>query len=98
MVGVHRCIRGACRCHRILEPHVSGNVGFDVFLSNPMTHKLEETYLVNDDYDQEKFVVKAGQPYYNGTDALNDVRFREDGGDEVRTGRHQIFVNALHRK
>jgi hypothetical protein len=28
--------------------------------------------VVNDDYDHEKFVVKAGQPYYNGTDALLD--------------------------
>jgi len=54
-----------------------------------------EKDLVNDDKDHEKFVVKAGQPSYNGTDALNYVRFREDGGDEVRTKRHHVFVNAM---
>jgi len=52
--------------------------------------------LVNDDPDHEKFVVKAGQPLYNGNDALNYVRFREDaGGDTSRTGRHQVFVGAI---
>ncbi|MBD2848001.1 LCP family protein [Paenibacillus sp. IB182496] len=52
--------------------------------------------LVNDDPGHEKFVVKAGQDLYNGQDALNYVRFREDaGGDISRTGRHQTFVNAV---
>lgn len=55
--------------------------------------------LVNDDPDHEKFVVKAGQDVYNGKDALNYVRYREDaGGDMSRTGRHQIFLNAIMDK
>ncbi|TYP75357.1 LCP family protein [Paenibacillus methanolicus] len=55
--------------------------------------------LVNDDADHEKFVVKAGQDKYNGKDALNYVRYREDaGGDMSRTGRHQIFLNAIMEK
>ena len=55
--------------------------------------------LVNDDPDHEKFVVKAGQDLYNGTDALNYVRFREDaGGDTSRAGRHQVFLNAIMNK
>jgi polyisoprenyl-teichoic acid--peptidoglycan teichoic acid transferase len=55
-----------------------------------------EKDLVNDDPDHEKFIVKAGQPLYNGNDALNYVRFREDaGGDSSRTGRHQVFINAI---
>lgn len=55
-----------------------------------------EEDLINDDPDHEHFVVKAGQNVYNGTDALNYVRFREDaGGDMSRTERHQTFVNAM---
>jgi len=55
-----------------------------------------EKDLVNDDPDHEKFVVKGGQPLYNGNDALNYVRFREDaGGDTSRTGRHQVFLGAI---
>ncbi|MFC4778326.1 LCP family protein [Paenibacillus sp. GCM10023252] len=55
-----------------------------------------EEDLVNDDTDHEKFVVPAGQDLYNGTDALNYVRYREDaGGDMNRTGRHQVFLNAM---
>ncbi|CAH1201313.1 Polyisoprenyl-teichoic acid--peptidoglycan teichoic acid transferase TagU [Paenibacillus plantiphilus] len=55
--------------------------------------------LVNDDADHEKFVVKAGQEVYMGQDALNYVRFREDaGGDTSRTGRHQVFLNAIMNK
>jgi LCP family protein required for cell wall assembly len=55
--------------------------------------------LVNDDPDHEKFVVKAGQPVYNGQDALNYVRYREDaGGDMNRTVRHQVFLNAIMNK
>lgn len=55
-----------------------------------------EEDLVNDDPGHEKFVVKAGQPLYNGIEALNYVRFREDaGGDMSRTGRHQTFINAI---
>lgn len=57
---------------------------------------LVEKDLVNDDEDHEKFIVKAGQPFYNGEDALNYVRFREDaGGDRSRAGRQQIFIQAI---
>jgi len=55
-----------------------------------------EKDLVNDDPDHEHFVVKAGQPFYNGEDALNYVRFREDaGGDASRARRQQIFLRAI---
>ena len=55
--------------------------------------------LVNDDPDHEKFVVKAGKDVYNGTEALNYVRYREDaGGDTSRAGRHQVFLNAIMNK
>lgn len=55
--------------------------------------------LVNDDPGHEKFIVKAGQDVYMGQDALNYVRFREDaGGDMSRTGRHQVFLNAIMNK
>jgi len=55
-----------------------------------------EKDLVNDDPDHEHFVVKAGQPFYNGVDALNYVRFREDaGGDASRAKRQQIFMRAI---
>lgn len=55
-----------------------------------------EKDLVNDDKDHEKFIVKAGKPLYNGEDALNYVRFREDaGGDASRAGRQQIFLQAI---
>lgn len=63
-------------------------------ISLPITEDL-----VNDDPDHEKFVVKAGKPLYNGTEALNYVRYREDaGGDTSRAGRHQIFLNAIMNK
>lgn len=55
-----------------------------------------ENDLVNDDPMHEKFVVKAGQPFYNGTDALNYVRFRGDaGGDANRAERNQLFIKAI---
>lgn len=55
-----------------------------------------EEDIVNKGRDHEKFVIKGGQDLYNGTDALNYVRYREDaGGDMSRTGRHQIFINAM---
>jgi len=55
-----------------------------------------EKDLVNKDPNHEHFVVKAGQPFYNGEDALNYVRFREDaGGDASRTKRQQIFLQAI---
>ncbi|CDN41511.1 MULTISPECIES: LCP family protein [unclassified Paenibacillus] len=55
-----------------------------------------EKDLVNKEADHEKFVVKAGQSKYNGTDALNFVRYREDaGGDISRTERQQAFVESI---
>jgi len=55
--------------------------------------------LVNKDPNHEKFVVKGGQDLYNGQDALNYVRYREDaGGDMSRTERHQTFIQAMMDK
>ncbi|WP_020621002.1 LCP family protein [Paenibacillus daejeonensis] len=55
-----------------------------------------EEDLVNKDPNHEKFVVKAGQDLYNGQDALNYVRYREDaGGDMSRTVRHQTFIQSM---
>ncbi|WP_127530020.1 LCP family protein [Paenibacillus kobensis] len=55
--------------------------------------------IVNSGKDHEKFVVKANQPSYNGQDALNYVRYREDaGGDVSRTGRQQAFLDAIMKK
>lgn len=55
-----------------------------------------EKDLVNDDPGHEHFVVKAGLPSYNGEDALNYVRYREDaGGDASRAKRQQIFLQAI---
>ncbi|MBB3068571.1 LCP family protein required for cell wall assembly [Paenibacillus baekrokdamisoli] len=60
-------------------------------ISLPITEDL-----VNRGADHEKFTVKAGQDSYNGKDALNYVRYREDaGGDTSRAGRHQVFLNAI---
>ncbi|RXZ83847.1 LytR family transcriptional regulator [Paenibacillaceae bacterium] len=53
-----------------------------------------ENDIINKDPNHEKFIVKAGQDLYNGQDALNFVRYREDS-DMNRTGRHQLFINAL---
>lgn len=55
--------------------------------------------IVNDDADHEKFVVKANQDSYDGVDALNYVRYREDaGGDVSRTERNRVFLEALMNK
>lgn len=55
-----------------------------------------EEDIENKDPNHEKFFIKGGQPLYNGQDALNYTRYREDaGGDMSRTGRHQIFINAM---
>lgn len=56
-----------------------------------------EKDMVNKDPDHEKFVIKAGQDIYNGQDALNYVRYREDS-DINRTERHQIFLSLLMDK
>ncbi|MCR2805359.1 LCP family protein [Paenibacillus soyae] len=58
-----------------------------------------EEDMVNDDPGHEHFVIKGGQELYNGTDALNFVRYREDaGGDMSRTERHQQFLHAMIEK
>ncbi|GIP22356.1 MULTISPECIES: LCP family protein [Paenibacillus] len=50
--------------------------------------------IVNKAKEHEKFTIKANQPIYNGKDALNFVRYREDS-DFNRTKRHQVFLNAM---
>lgn len=50
--------------------------------------------IVNKHKDHEKFTIKAGKPLYDGQEALNFVRYREDS-DFNRTKRHQVFLNAL---
>ena len=50
--------------------------------------------IVNKEKDHEKFTIKAGKPLYDGQEALNYVRYREDSGVN-RTIRHQIFLNAM---
>lgn len=50
--------------------------------------------IVNKHKDHEKFTIKAGKPLYDGTEALNFVRYREDS-DFNRTKRHQVFLNAI---
>ncbi|MBW4838832.1 MAG: LCP family protein [Paenibacillaceae bacterium] len=50
--------------------------------------------IVNKQADHEKFTIKAGKPLYDGTEALNFVRYREDS-DFNRTKRHQVFLNAM---
>lgn len=63
-------------------------------ISLPITKNIE-----NKDPDHEYFFIKGGQSSYNGQDALNYMRYREDsGGDVSRTGRHQQFINALINK
>ncbi|MEK3884272.1 LCP family protein [Paenibacillus sp. PL2-23] len=58
-----------------------------------------EEDIVNDDPGHEYFVIEGGQDLYNGTDALNFVRYREDaGGDVSRTERHQQFLHAMIEK
>ncbi|MBP2002332.1 LCP family protein required for cell wall assembly [Paenibacillus shirakamiensis] len=50
--------------------------------------------IVNKEKDHEKFTILANKPIYDGKDALNYVRYREDS-DFNRTKRHQIFLNAM---
>lgn len=50
--------------------------------------------IVNKQEEHEKFTVEANKPIYNGTEALNYVRYREDS-DFQRTGRQQIFMSSL---
>jgi LCP family protein required for cell wall assembly len=58
-----------------------------------------EEDIVNKGYGHDKFVIEGGQDLYDGTDALNFVRYREDaGGDMNRTERHQQFLHAIIEK
>lgn len=50
--------------------------------------------IVNKQKDHEKFTIKANKPLYDGQEALNFVRYREDS-DFNRTKRHQVFLSAL---
>lgn len=50
--------------------------------------------IVNKEKGHEKFTIKANKPLYDGTEALNFVRYREDGGQN-RTKRHQVFLSAM---
>ncbi|WEK54226.1 MAG: LCP family protein [Candidatus Cohnella colombiensis] len=55
--------------------------------------------IVNKDAAHEKFTIRANQDLYDGVDALNYVRYREDaGGDMSRTERNRIFIDALIHK
>lgn len=56
-----------------------------------------EKDIVNKGRDHEKFTIKANQSIYNGTDALNYVRYREDS-DFNRTKRQQVFLNQVAKK
>jgi polyisoprenyl-teichoic acid--peptidoglycan teichoic acid transferase len=53
--------------------------------------------IINKDPNHDYFIVKAGQPSYNGLDALNFVRYREDS-DMNRTERQQQFLHAMIEK
>lgn len=53
--------------------------------------------IVNKGADHEKFTIKANQPIYGGTDALNYVRYREDS-DFNRTKRQQVFIDQVAKK
>ncbi|WP_018750416.1 LCP family protein [Paenibacillus sanguinis] len=50
--------------------------------------------IVNKQADHEKFTIKANKPIYDGQEALNFVRYREDGGYN-RNMRHQVFLHAM---
>ncbi|MDO3409025.1 LCP family protein [Saccharibacillus sp. CPCC 101409] len=55
----------------------------------PITETIE-----NKQADHEKFTIEANKPIYNGTEALNYVRYREDS-DFKRTERHRIFLKQI---
>ncbi|WP_168123293.1 LCP family protein [Paenibacillus sp. HB172176] len=60
-------------------------------ISLPITEDI-----VNKDPLHEHFVIKANQDSYDGNDALNFVRYREDaGGDLSRTERQHEFLHAM---
>lgn len=50
--------------------------------------------IVNKEANHEKFTIEGGKPIYNGQEALNYVRYREDS-DMNRTERQRIFIEAI---
>ncbi|MDQ0193683.1 LCP family protein [Paenibacillus wynnii] len=53
--------------------------------------------IVNKGKDHEKFTIIGGKSSYNGVDALNYVRYREDS-DFNRTKRQQVFLDVAANK
>jgi anionic cell wall polymer biosynthesis LytR-Cps2A-Psr (LCP) family protein len=47
--------------------------------------------------DHEKFTIKGGKSNYNGEEALNYTRYREDS-DFNRTKRQQVFIDVVANK
>ncbi|WP_019420375.1 LCP family protein [Paenibacillus sp. OSY-SE] len=50
--------------------------------------------IVNKHWSHDKFRIEANKPIYNGLEALNYVRYREDS-DMNRTMRNRIFLQAV---
>lgn len=53
--------------------------------------------IVNKGKDHEKFTIEAGKSLYNGQEALNYTRYREDS-DFNRTKRQQVFIDVVANK
>lgn len=53
--------------------------------------------IVNKGADHEKFTIKGGKSSYNGEEALNYTRYREDS-DFNRTKRQQVFIDVVANK
>lgn len=53
--------------------------------------------IVNKGKDHEKFTIEANKPLYNGEEALNYTRYREDS-DFNRTKRQQVFIDVVANK
>ncbi|MFF2017758.1 LCP family protein [Paenibacillus sp. NPDC058177] len=53
--------------------------------------------IVNKGKDHEKFTIKGGKSNYNGEEALNYTRYREDS-DFNRTKRQQVFIDVVANK
>ncbi|WP_228745352.1 LCP family protein [Paenibacillus sp. S150] len=53
--------------------------------------------IVNKGKDHEKFTIEGGKSNYNGEEALNYTRYREDS-DFNRTKRQQVFIDVVANK
>lgn len=53
--------------------------------------------IVNKGRDHEKFTIEANKPIYNGEEALNYVRYREDS-DFNRAKRQQVFLDVAAKR